>query len=124
MNCPQCKDHEENSETYAFNRLSPEAATAADKYAIEQLLKVPKPRPTDLDLYMMYYRIEYERISSSEKHKYLSEYAQLICTKYKDCSDLCAKCKEPKIDYFNDKISFCFHEIPYDPKCENCKLKS
>lgn len=124
MSCPQCKDHSENSETYAFYKCSESVSKMAAKYAITKLDNTPKPRPNDIDLYMMYYRIEYERLLQTHKQQYITEYSNIIATKYTNSEDLCLTCKnttEP--NYFNCEVSFCFHEVDYDPKCMNCAIK-
>jgi hypothetical protein len=124
MSCPQCKDHTENSDTYAFNKASAAIAKEADTYAIDKLSSNTKPRPNDIDLYMMYYRIEYTRLLPIYKQKYIAEYATIIASKYASSKDLCHICKnttEP--NYFNQEVSFCFHEIEYDPNCVNCAIK-
>jgi len=117
----------ENSETYAFNKLSAEISIEADKYAIDKLASINTPRPPNIDLYMMYYRLEYERLFSSRKQLYITDYNKLISTKYTNTKDLCPLCcivEESSIpNYFNQKVSFCFHEVAFDPKCENCVLK-
>ena len=126
MSCPQCKDHAENSETYAFNKASESVSKEADKYAIDKLAKTPTPRPNELDLYMMYYRIEYTRLLQTQKQQYITEYLHIIASKYTNSEDLCHTCasKGKNIDsYFNQDVSFCFHEIDYDPKCANCVIK-
>ena len=125
MNCPQCKDHLENSEDYAFSRLSAEIAGEADSYAIKMItLQSNKgfneDKPNKLDLYMMYYRIEYTRLNNLKKSKYIDEYFNVISPKYSGNPDLCLKCTVPDSYDFNKDVRFCFHAQSDDEGCSNC----
>ena len=122
LDCPQCKDFKENSAQYAFNRLSAEIALEADSYAIKMTEAASYPTPDKIDLYMMYYRIEYTRLHALRKGKYVDEYQQTISSKYSGNPDLCAKCKIPDSYDFNKTVSFCFHLPSNGESCPNCEI--
>jgi len=113
--CPQCKDFTENSEAYAFSRLSPEIAMEADSYAVKM---TDAAIANKIDLYMMYYRIEYTRLHQLRKEKYLDAYQNTISLKYSGDPGLCTICKIPGSYDFNKEASFCFHSE--EDGCSNC----
>jgi len=121
MNCPQCKDFLDNSERYAFSRLSPEIAVEADSYAIKMTEDATNTEARPIDLYMMYYRIEYTRLQTLKKEKYVDIYLQTISSKYSGNPNLCANCKIPDSYDFNNEVSFCFHLESEDDSCSNCQ---
>ena len=118
--CPKCKDFLENSEKYAFSRLSPEIAVEADSYAIKMTEEAAKSAPNTIDLYMMYYRIEYVRLQQLKKNKYIDAYLDTISSKYSGNPDLCPICKIPDSYDFNKTVSFCFHLPSTGEGCPNC----
>lgn len=70
-----------------------------------------------LDIYMMYYRIEYTRLYDARK-----VFAVCVCHDYGFISDDTEAEAEEKFN-FDTSASFCFHEKPFDPECVNCIAK-
>jgi L-lysine 2,3-aminomutase len=116
MNCPQCKDFDENSDKYAIDILSKEIAVIADNYAKEKAIR----SENYIDYYMLHYRMEYSRLLNERKHRAKESYNDILDKKYESCPNLCVFCKKDKF-VFDDKIGFCFHEK--DKTCENCEKK-
>jgi len=70
-----------------------------------------------LDIYMMYYRIEYTRLYDARK-----VFVVCVCHDYGFISDDTEAEAEEEEEKFNFDITaaFCFHEKPFDPDCANC----
>lgn len=114
MSCVTCSK-------IALINLSAEISTLAERFATESANSVGlDERVMWLDIYMMYYRIEYTRLYNERK-----VFVVCVCHDYgfiSDDTEAEAEEVEAEEEKFNFDITaaFCFHEKPFDPECANC----
>ena len=87
----------------------------AERFATESANSVGlDERVMWLDIYMMYYRIEYTRLYNERK-----VFVVCVCHDYGFISDDTEEVVEEKFN-FDETAAFCFHEKPFEPDCVNC----
>ena len=122
MSCVTCSK-------IALINLSTEISTLAERFACESANSVGLDESVMwLDLYMMYYRIEYTRLYDERK-----VFVVCVCLDIGFISDDTeAGEAEEKAEAegeaeekfnFDENAAFCFHEKPFDPECANCAAK-
>jgi hypothetical protein len=108
MSCVTCSK-------VALINLSAEISTLAERFATESANSVGLDESVMwLDIYMMYYRIEYTRLYNERK-----VFVVCVCHDYGFISDDTEEVDEEKFN-FDISASFCFHEKPFEPDCANC----
>jgi hypothetical protein len=118
MSCVTCNK-------VALINLSSEISVLAERFACEAANSVGLEESVAwLDIYMMYYRIEYTRLYDARKVLVVC-----VCHDYGFISDDTeadaeaeAEAEADAEEKFNFDITaaFCFHEKPFDPECANC----
>jgi len=119
MSCPLCADFLDKT----YTGLSREISILADTHAKTEALK---HKDMFLDVYMMYYRREYERLFLSRKEAFLITYKDSLQQRYVGHSGLCAACYSACTNVcvsssslvFDSAAQFCFHSV--DVTCDNC----
>jgi len=110
-----CSDCNKN----ALINLSAEISADADRFASEAANSVGLDEKIMwLDIYMMYYRIEYTRLYDARK-----VFTVCVCHDYDSISDDTGTAGEDEKFNFDESAIFCFHEADYDPECLNCAAK-
>jgi len=115
MSCVTCSK-------VALINLSAEISALAERFATESANSVGLDESVMwLDIYMMYYRIEYTRLYNERK-----VFVVCVCHDYGFISDDTEEADrnadaevEEKFN-FDETAAFCFHEKPFDPDCVNC----
>jgi hypothetical protein len=123
MSCPLCAGFLDKT----YTGLSREISVLADTHAKTEALK---HKDMFLDIYMMYYRREYERLFQSRKEAFLITYKDSLQQRYVGHSGLCIACSSACFNaytnvcvsssslVFDSTAQFCFHSV--DATCDNC----